>query len=241
MAFAHSRGVVHRDLKPANVMVGSFGETYVMDWGLARVAGHAEPTRVRLTAHPAPSGAGAEEGEARSPHLTLAGSIVGTPAYMAPEQARGEIEAVDERSDIYAAGAMLYHLLAGHRPYAPPGVKRDALELLRAVSQGPPAPIVDRDAPPELVAVCEKAMARAPAARYASMRALAEDLQAYLEGRVVRAHRTGARAELVKWVGRNRLAAGALAAACALAVAGSIVIAWITHGSNVELARARDA
>ena len=247
MAFAHSKGVVHRDLKPANVMVGRFGETYVMDWGLARVAGAPELADTSVRAHASDSTTIERKSPARgpasshSPHLTMAGSIVGTPAYMAPEQARGEVDRVDERSDVYAVGSMLYHLLAGHRPFVPPGTKRNALEVLRAVVDGPPERIARRDAPPELVAICDKAMARAQDARYATMLALAEDLQAYLEGRVVRAHRTGARAEFAKWVGRNKLAASALATAGVLALGGLGTIAWITNAKNAELATARDA
>ncbi|MBI5362271.1 MAG: protein kinase [Planctomycetes bacterium] len=247
MAFAHSKGVVHRDLKPANVMVGRFGETYVMDWGLARVAGASEVVDASVRGH-GPDSATLERarrrgalGSGHSPQLTMAGSIVGTPAYMAPEQARGEVEAVDERSDVYAVGSMLYHLLSGHRPYLPPGTKLDALEMLRAVVAGPPARLDANAAPPELVAVCEKAMARGKDARYATMLALAEDLQAYLEGRVVRAHRTGARAEFAKWVGRNKLAAGALAAATVLTLGGLAAIAWITHAKNRQHSVARDA
>ncbi|MFO1011153.1 MAG: serine/threonine-protein kinase [Planctomycetota bacterium] len=247
MAFAHSKGVVHRDLKPANVMVGRFGETYVMDWGLARVADRPETVEVRVTPHAEDSSTvlRARDVDAAStsasPQLTMAGSIVGTPAYMAPEQARGAIEEVDERSDVYAVGSMLYHLLAGHRPYVPPGTKRNAIEVLRALQAGPPERIVARDVPPELVAICEKAMAREKRDRYADMLALGDDLQAYLEGRVVRAHKTGARAEFVKWVARNKLAAGALAAATLVLLGGLGSIAWVTHAKNAQLAAARDA
>ncbi len=244
MAFAHSKSVVHRDLKPANIMVGRFGETYVMDWGLARVAGRPELRDVRVSAHAADSTAVRKQlGDDPnvSPQLTMAGSVVGTPAYMPPEQARGDVDAVDELSDVYAVGAMLYQLLAGHRPYLGPGTSLNAVEMLRAVVAGPPAALVESPrAPAELIAVCHKAMAREKTARYASMFELADDLQAYLEGRVVRAHRTGARAELAKWVARNRLAAGALLAAGVLAIAGSAAIAWTTHTSNVRLAAARD-
>ncbi|MBK7876870.1 MAG: serine/threonine-protein kinase [Planctomycetes bacterium] len=247
MAFAHSKGVVHRDLKPANVMVGRFGETYVMDWGLARVAGQPEIADMRVTPHAADSSTVLTArdldaaGSGHSPQLTMAGSIVGTPAYMAPEQARGETDEVDERSDVYAVGSMLYHLLSGHRPYVPPGSKANALDVLRALTAGPPARITATDVPPELVAICDKAMARAKHDRYAGMLELGEDLQAYLEGRVVRAHETGARAEFVKWVGRNKLAAGALASAALVTLGGLGSIAWVTHAKNAQLAAARDA
>ena len=113
VAFAHSRGVLHRDLKPENVMVGEYGEVLVMDWGLAKVVG-AEKGEAR----PVPTGSG-RLGPA-SPALTLDGQILGTPAYMAPEQARGEIGSLDGRTDVYSLGAILYTLLvlrhrSGHR------------------------------------------------------------------------------------------------------------------------------
>jgi WD40 repeat protein/tetratricopeptide (TPR) repeat protein len=208
VAYAHSKGVIHRDLKPENIMVGRFGEVYVMDWGLARVAGDA----------PAPQGPPRppqDEGRARGPaHCdTMRGTVLGTPAYMPPEQAAGEIETLDERSDVYAVGAMLYTLLAGRRPYAGRGSRQSTHEVVEAVLRGPPEPLhaISRDAPPELVSICERAMARAKEARYATMNALGDDLRAFLENRVVRAHRTGAMAELRKWIVRNRAVAAAIA------------------------------
>ncbi|HEX5050276.1 MAG TPA: serine/threonine-protein kinase [Planctomycetota bacterium] len=206
VAFAHDRGVVHRDLKPANVMVGSYGETYVVDWGLARV--------VAAPAHAVSSTrAGLAPGHS-SPLRTQQGDVVGTPAYMAPEQALGDVATIGPATDVYAIGAMLYHLMAGRPPYT-----REVPEgqsVLDAVRAGPPPRLeVGRGtAPAELVAICERAMAREPGARYGSALALAEDLRASLERRVVRAYEQGAWAELRKWVARNR----ALAAACAALV-----------------------
>jgi len=233
-AYAHSKGVVHRDLKPANVMVGSFGEVYVMDWGLARVLG--APTRERASV----TAAGAvktDRQEARdsvagTAMATLDGDIVGTPAYMSPEQARGDLAAVGPRSDVYSAGAMLYHLLAGHMPYVPPGAPAGVVEAWRRARDGPPEPLHLRApaAPAELVAICERSMARDAADRYASMEDLAGDLRAYLEGRVVSAYETGALAEFRKWVRRNK----------ALALTGIASVTLITAGSvaaSIVLAR----
>ena len=211
VAYAHERGAIHRDLKPQNVMVGRFGEVFVMDWGLAKVLG------------------GASED---------APEIVGTPAYMPPEQATTPTEALDARVDVYAIGAMLYHLLSGGAPHADaeaPGAGGMLASLLR----GAPRPLARAapGAPEELVAVCEKAMARDPAARYASAIDLAADLEAWLEGRVVRAHRTGAWVELVKWIGRNRGAAAAIAAL----VLGISAVALVETLLSRELAQRNEA
>ncbi len=228
MAFAHSRGVIHRDLKPANVMVGRFGEVYVMDWGLAKVLGQEDTKDVRL--QPPPSTASAVRTERReaadsdpdSPLVTMDGDVVGTPAYMAPEQAEGRVAELGPASDVYSAGAILYHLLTGGMPYVRPGERASPYMVLRWVREGPP-PTVHRlapDAPSELAAICEKAMARDAAHRYPDMQAMAEDLRAYLEGRVVKAHRTGAVAELRKWVQRNPGTMGASFAAAMIGIVG---------------------
>jgi serine/threonine protein kinase len=228
LAYAHEKGVIHRDLKPANVMVGRFGEVYVMDWGLAKLLDREddrdlrvkepESSLVRTDRHDAISD------DLDSPLMTMAGTVVGTPTYMSPEQASGRVEDLGPKSDVYAVGAMLYHLLAGHQPYVKPGERVSPLTVLNAVRNGPPQPIheIDPRVPAELVAICEKAMARELDERYASMAELAEDLRRYLEDRVVLAHRTGALIELRKWVARNRLAAGTAAAALVL-VAGLTV------------------
>ncbi|HEX6883516.1 MAG TPA: bifunctional serine/threonine-protein kinase/formylglycine-generating enzyme family protein [Planctomycetota bacterium] len=215
MAYAHDKGVVHRDLKPSNVMVGEYGEVYVMDWGVARAGGAGALAPVTTSRD---VGAGDE-----SALHTRQGAIVGSPHAMPPEQARGE--PVGPPADVYAVGAMLYRLLAGRRPYEEQGESATASVVLARILRGPPRPLrqLAPEAPAELVAIAERAMAAEPAGRYTSMRALADDLGAYLEGRVVRAHRTGAVAELQKWVARNRLAAAALGATVLAIVAG---LAW---------------
>ena len=214
VAYAHDKGVIHRDLKPANVMVGRFGETYVMDWGLAKVIGADDPRDPPPSARVVPF-EGDDPRVLDSPVMTMDGAVVGTPAYMSPEQANGAVAEVNRRSDVYAIGAMLYQLLTGRPPHVDPDETTSPVAVLLAVRAGPPAPVLDVDptAPQELVAVCEKAMARDPEARYASAADLAEDLQAFMEGRVVRAHRTGALIELRKWVGRNRRVAASMAVA----------------------------
>ena len=221
MAFAHSKGVIHRDIKPSNIMVGRFGETHVMDWGLAKVLGKKDKHDVRPKA-PSETWSAASlvrtdrRDEATmdpdSPVVTMDGDVVGTPAYMSPEQARGQSEELGFTADIYSVGAMLYHLLAGHMPYVSAGERVSPYTVLNAVRNGPPLGLhkIDRTLPAELVAICEKAMARSAAARYRSMRDLGEDLRNFLEGRVVEAHETGKLARARKWITRNRGLAAAI-------------------------------
>ncbi|MBL8859279.1 MAG: serine/threonine protein kinase [Planctomycetes bacterium] len=259
MAYAHEKGVVHRDLKPANVMVGRFGEVYVMDWGLARVRDHVDRHDVRPRATEGEASAtgrpteasnfvetdrhAASKGRSDEGLYTMDGDIIGTPAYMAPEQARGELDKLDERTDVYAVGAMLYRLLAGTAPYMARGEKVSALEIWKRVMAGPPAALatIAPDAPHELAAICNKAMTRDPAQRYPDMLALSADLRAFLEGRVVRAFETGAWAEARKWLGRNRPLAAALAAGV-VALIGGLVVSLVLADrarSNAVLAEER--
>ncbi len=249
MTYAHAKGVVHRDLKPGNVMVGRFGEVYVMDWGLARVLDREDRRDIRVRARDIlrtdvvrsdRRDLAAESPD--SPLFTMEGDVVGTPVYMPPEQAAGNIEEVGPRSDVYAVGAMLYHLLAGHMPYVPPGAKMNNYAVWSRVQAGPPEPLsqVASDAPAELIAICEKAMARAADDRYDDMAELSLDLRAFLENRVVRAHRTGALPELRKWVGRNRGMAVALASVLAVLIGSASIVAYVQHGRLTAERRARD-
>jgi len=231
MRYAHAKGIIHRDLKPANVMVGRYGETYVMDWGLAHRLDLAQGRDIRPRPEPGSPEPGGivVDGDGSSSELdaslrTMEGDVLGTPAYMPPEQARGDLAAMGPHSDVYAVGAMLYHLLTGRMPYVRPGERLDNREVWERVQRGPPPALhaAAPSAPPELVAICERAMARDPAERYPEMSALSSDLAAYLEGRVVAAYETGAWAEARKWVRRNRRFAAAVAAAVVLLVVGLI-------------------
>jgi len=194
VAFAHAHGVVHRDLKPDNVMVGPFGEVLVMDWGVAKLlaAAGGEP--------PGGEGAGAAEaGETAGPPTadtgtgtgagTAHGTVVGTPGYMAPEQARGEVERQDRRADVYALGALLAFVLTGAPPAAEEGPNGAAAAAM-------PAP---------LAAVVARALAGDPAARYGDVGALIAEVANYLAGLPVRAHREGVVGRLRRLGRRYRL------------------------------------
>jgi tetratricopeptide (TPR) repeat protein len=173
IAYAHSLGIIHRDLKPSNVLIGPFGETVVIDWGLAK-----DLCKPQV-------GARADVSERlASPDVTSAGSILGTPQYMAPEQARGE--AVDKGADVYALGAILYHTLSGHAPYA----GADARDILDRVLAGNLVPLEKRQpgVPTELATIVGKAMADKPRDRYASAAELAADLKRFQTGQLVSAH-----------------------------------------------------
>ena len=230
LAYAHDQGVVHRDLKPSNVLVGRFGETYVMDWGLARLLTQEEPRQSDSSTSDRPELASSSFHGPATAH----GAILGTVHYMSPEQARGELDRVGPRSDVYSIGAILYHALSGRMPF--PGASEEA--ALAALLRGGPRTLawVAPDAPVELVSICEKAMAREPADRYAGCAEMGADLRAYMEGRVVAAHERGRLAELRKWVLRHRIAVGLFALFCVLGALAVGVARWIDARREGELA-----
>ncbi|MCC6407071.1 MAG: serine/threonine protein kinase [Planctomycetes bacterium] len=243
LAYAHAKGVIHRDLKPPNVMVGAFGEVHVMDWGLARILGQPESSASSAAPSDAPVRGVRSEQRGRTTETslhTLDGDVLGTPAYMAPEQASGRLGEIGPQADVYAVGAMLYELLAGHPPYLPHASNATQLEVWEAVRRGPPAPLAAQAGrvPLELVAICDKAMARDWHERYPDMSALAADLRAFLERRVVSAYRTGTWAETVKWVQRNRALAASLAAALIVLVVGLVASMALKREADENAARA---
>jgi WD40 repeat protein/serine/threonine protein kinase len=199
VAYAHSERIIHRDLKPSNILVGAFGETVVIDWGLAKdlaAEQHGRDTPMgAVDGAPGPESSNADAGHSgttpscsqRMPigELTMQGAIVGTPAYMPPEQAKGQ--RVDERADVYALGAILYHLLAGLCPYD----GDSALAVLREVVTRSPLPLEQRQKgiPHDLLTIVKKAMARDPADRYPSAKELAADLLRFQTGQIVAAHK----------------------------------------------------
>lgn len=217
IAYAHSEGVLHRDLKPSNVLVGPFGETVVIDWGLAkpirdRDEDSFDRKRHRRPETPLPV-------DSSDSNLTQHGAVLGTPSYMAPEQARGEPS--DERSDIYALGAVLYTILTGTPPHR--GLSTD--ELLTLVADGKHTPIIEREpaTPAELATLIEHAMALAPGDRIATAKELAEELRRFAAGKLLASHQYSLPQLLERWLWRNRVAVGIGAFALVVLVVGAVV------------------
>ncbi len=195
VAYAHSKGVINRDLKPSNVMIGEFGETVVLDWGLAKVKGQTDIGAEKLE-----SGLrlflDADVGK------TVVGYAIGTPSYMPPEQAEGKVDDIDETSDIYSLGAILYQLLTGKPPY----VGKTASEILRKVVA--PGSVnacnEDQSIPPELSAIAQKAMAKKKKDRYTSATELIEDLNVYMSGGKVKVYKYSFAETFKRFASKNK-------------------------------------
>lgn len=218
MAYAHQRGVIHRDLKPANIMFGKFGETLVMDWGLAKPLGRdCDQSTLAPMARQL----------ADRPDLTAADAVVGTAAYMPPEQARGKVDELGVAADVYSLGAVLYQILTGVPPYT--GNSND--DILEQVIAGPPreparvCPAV----PPALAAVCAKAMAREPADRYSTASELAENVEHWLDDEPVDSFTEPWRERMYRWARKHKSAvvSGAAALALVLLVTGVATVVYL--------------
>jgi tetratricopeptide (TPR) repeat protein len=215
LSYAHAQGIIHRDLKPANVMIGDYGETVVIDWGLAK----------DLRAPAEAKDAGFGTGTSSSSGATVAGEVIGTPAYMPPEQARGVD--VDERADVYALGALLYHVLAGAPPF-----RGSADYVIDAVISGPPPSLAELvpDLPPDLLAIVTRAMATSADQRYASAAELGAELKRFQRGKLVASHQYTAWELAKRWLRRRRaVVAVATVAVVVLAVGAVISVRRIVH------------
>ncbi len=235
--YAHSRGVLHRDLKPANIMLGQYGETLVVDWGLAKVIGKSDLAPVQGEGNFEPSLA--RETSASSSE-TQQGMAMGTPAYMSPEQAKGLIDELGPASDVYSLGATLYELLTGQVAF--PGEK--VKEILEKVRQGdfPPPRSVCRSLPAPLEAICCKAMALVPDERFASVRALAQDIEHWLADEPVTAYAERPLERLGRWFRQHRTwAYAAFATLVGICLVATVAAVFIEGSRRSEAEARREA
>jgi tetratricopeptide (TPR) repeat protein/tRNA A-37 threonylcarbamoyl transferase component Bud32 len=228
VAYAHSRGVIHRDLKPQNVVLGDFGEVIVLDWGLAKLVGRPEEAAAFSSV-----ALDAVEGHA----ATMPGQVLGTPPYMPPEQAEGGT--VNQLSDVYGLGAVLYEILAGRPPFE----GSETRELLRRVVVEAPARPRDEvpGTPRALEAVCLKALAKKPAERYVSAADLADEVRRFLADEPVRAYREPTAARAGRWMRRHRTLVSGAAILFVTVLAATAIGLVLLSRKNSEIAAQRNA
>jgi serine/threonine-protein kinase len=236
VGYAHTRGIVHRDLKPDNVMLGKFGETLVVDWGLAKQLGKPEEV---VSARPSDQGAG--EPPPLGHQGTRAGTVLGTPGYMSPEQAAGRPEDVGPASDVYSLGAVLYAILTGRPPFA----GSDMAATLRQVAAGhfPPPRVLAPRVPAPLETICLKAMSLRPAHRYPTVSALADDVERWLADEPVSVGREPWGARACRWIRKHPGPVAGLTAAVLVSVIGLIggLLLSAAHNRALETANRGEA
>lgn len=234
IGYAHSRKVIHRDLKPENVVIDSFGQVIVIDWGLAKVV---DETSVETLM---------DSGTFSSADRTSEGQVLGTPLYMAPEQAAGRLDELDFRTDIYGLGAILFSIVTGYAPHertqkqsADSGV--GARGMISAIASGatPTALEAHPDADPALDAICRKAMARRQYARYQQATDLAEDVQRWMAGEPVTAHEEGFWRRVGRWTSRHERLTQALVAASMVVLVALTTLGMAARHNRQSLVRAQ--
>ncbi|MGO9467671.1 MAG: protein kinase domain-containing protein [Isosphaeraceae bacterium] len=232
IAYAHSRGVLHRDLKPGNVMLGSYGETLIIDWGLAKAVGHRDPASADIATTLVPPSSDSHE-------PTVAGHLLGSPPYMSPEQALGLLEDLGPATDVYGLGATLYAILTGKAPVDGATVE-EVLTKVRKGSIVPPRQLNAR-VPRALEAVCLKALALQPSDRYSSARALAGDIEHWLADEPVTALAEPLRDRVGRWARRHRTLVTTAAAVLLLGLIGLAAFAAVVGDKNRKLVAANRA
>jgi len=222
--YAHEHGILHRDLKPSNVLIDSFDQPRVTDFGLAKRLSHSEP-------------------ETRNPELTLSGQLLGSPGYMAPEQASGKRGGVGVRSDVYSLGAILYHVLTGRAPFCAESVEETLVQLLN--HEPVPPRVLNPAVPRDLETICLKCLEKDPPRRYRTAQEVAEELERFLRNEPILARPAHALEKSWRWC-RRRPAIAALVATVTLLLvaiaAGSTIAAFrIKRAELIATARLRDA
>ncbi|QDV47378.1 Serine/threonine-protein kinase PknD [Stieleria neptunia] len=223
--YAHSKRVLHRDIKPSNIMVGPYGETLVVDWGLAKLLD--EPVEESMTADLARAIA---KGSGSTP--TRIGGTVGTPQYMSPEQAQGKLESIGTRTDVYLLGATLYQILTGRPPHQDDSISR----LLKKIAAGTltrPRQIAADIAPP-LESICLKAMAADPSDRYADPNQIADDVHRWMADQAVSVHKDPVSVRVNRWMRRHRTATSTLAVTLLLLAIGGVFGSILWNVANVR-------
>lgn len=230
MEYAHSRNVIHRDLKPGNIMLGDYGETLVVDWGLAKTLDDPAETVDSLVMP-------VHTSKRASSTSTMVGRVVGTPAYMSPEQAAGRLDALGPTSDIYSLGATLYHLITGKVAFS--GTEEEVLANVQLGRFDRPRE-ANSSVPRALEAICIKSMARLPSERYESGRELADDLERFLAGERVLAYEEPLTARAWRWIRNHKPLVYSSAAALAVTLTALTISVVTLSAANVRVRASRD-
>lgn len=217
--YAHSRRILHRDIKPSNIMVGPYGETLVVDWGLAKLLDESnEPSMTEQLVEKRAIETGSTP--------TRVGGTVGSPQYMSPEQAECRLDEIGIRTDVYLLGATLYQILTGQPPHQGDSIKR----LMKQISDGqfPRPREIQPSVPPAMESICLKAMATDPADRYRSVQQMAQDVERWMADEPVSSHRDSLLQTIGRWTRHHRTATVSITVAVVLMLLGSVigVLAW---------------